>query len=433
MSTEETNGKGQQQDEANERTALIQSSSQSYSTQEQQQQQQQEEEILTSVVDVEAGVATSTLEQEERPIVSEMLMTKTVKKVIRQHRKAQVYISEQSSSSSSSKRVSSKTSSTTVTTPPPVALLQRRGSNTSSSSSSSSNSSSSSSSDEEGNQRVPIGNGHQRVRKRDQIKNALKSATQQWKDKHGWSSSLFLQQQQKDNNQQQQHGVDSSEEPLPPLPVTPLSLPPVEVDIYRVTGVASVCTLLAMAKKNDEKTQRLAISTLHHSIKATAHTRPMILRQVLLRPHLKGLCALEWAVENECHLFLADRLVQSVMHVSLFVSSHLSFPRSLYYRMHGGCMDLQMTGISKNQINTRMLYGVLIHGCLIILQDGLHHVIKHLLVWHVVSFIWHCIWLLLPMLIIKAPIMYTPLSTRTMSLSLQMLCFSSLAHWFILW
>lgn len=69
-----------------------------------------------------------------------------------------------------------------------------------------------------------------------------------------------------------------------------------------------------MAKKNDEKTQRLAISTLHHSIKATAHTRPMILRQVLLQPHLKGLCALEWAVENECHLFLADRLVQSVMH-----------------------------------------------------------------------------------------------------------------------
>ncbi|CDS10582.1 hypothetical protein LRAMOSA11068 [Lichtheimia ramosa] len=313
MSTEETNGKGQQQDEANERTALIQSSSQSYSTQEQQ-QQQQEEEILTSVVDVEAGVATSTLEQEERPIVSEMLMTKTVKKVIRQHRKAQVYISEQSSSSSSSKRVSSKTSTTTVTSPPPVALLQRRGSNTSSSSSSSCNSSSSSSSDEEGNQRVPIGNGHQRVRKRDQIKNALKSATQQWKDKHGWSSSLFLQQQHKDNNQQQQHGVDSSEEPLPPLPVTPLTLPPVEVDIYRVTGVASVCTLLAMAKKNDEKTQRLAISTLHHSIKATAHTRPMILRQVLLQPHLKGLCALEWAVENECHLFLADRLVQSVMH-----------------------------------------------------------------------------------------------------------------------
>ncbi|CDH49829.1 hypothetical protein RO3G_09591 [Lichtheimia corymbifera JMRC:FSU:9682] len=313
MSTEETNGKGQQHDDADERTALIQSSTQSYSTQEQQQQQQQEQEILTSVVDVEAGVGTSTVEQEERPMVSEVLMTKTVKKVIRQHRRAQVYISEQSSStSSSSKRVSKNTTTTTTTSP--VALLQRRGSNTSSSSSSSSDSSSSSSSDEEGNQRVPIGNGHQRVRKRDQIKNALKSATQQWKDKHGWSSSLFLQRQEGNNQQQQQHAVDSSEEPLPPLPVTPLTLPPVEVDIYRVTGVASVCTLLAMAKKSDEKTQRLAISTLHHSIKATAHTRPMILREVLLRPHLKGLCALEWAVENECHLFLSDRLVQSVMH-----------------------------------------------------------------------------------------------------------------------
>lgn len=334
MSTEETNGKGQQHDDADERTALIQSSTQSYSTQEQQQQQQQEQEILTSVVDVEAGVGTSTVEQEERPMVSEVLMTKTVKKVIRQHRRAQVYISEQSSStSSSSKRVSKNTTTTTNTSP--VALLQRRGSNTSSSSSSSSDSSSSSSSDEEGNQRVPIGNGHQRVRKRDQIKNALKSATQQWKDKHGWSSSLFLQRQGGNNQQQQQHAVDSSEEPLPPLPVTPLTLPPVEVDIYRVTGVASVCTLLAMAKKSDEKTQRLAISTLHHSIKATAHTRPMILREVLLRPHLKGLCALEWAVENECHLFLSDRLVQSVMHVSLipslfsfcFMYHHHPFPR----------------------------------------------------------------------------------------------------------
>lgn len=400
MSTEETNGKGQQHDDADERTALIQSSTQSYSTQEQ--QQQQEQEILTSVVDVEAGVGTSTVEQEERPIVSEVLMTKTVKKVIRQHRRAQVYISEQSSSTSSSSKRVSKNTTTTTTTTSPVALLQRRGSNTSSSSSSSSDSSSSSSSDEEGNQRVPIGNGHQqRVRKRDQIKNALKSATQQWKDKHGWSSSLFLQRQE-GNNQQQQHAVDSSEEPLPPLPVTPLTLPPVEVDIYRVTGVASVCTLLAMAKKSDEKTQRLAISTLHHSIKATAHTRPMILREVLLRPHLKGLCALEWAVENECHLFLADRLVQSVMHVSLLIpsllfhvsSSSSSIPTLNFYlsenRMHGGCMVLQMTGISKNRNNTRMLYGALTNGCLIISQDGHHHVTKHWQGWHVVSSIWLC-------------------------------------------
>ncbi|KAI9312222.1 hypothetical protein BX666DRAFT_1989810 [Dichotomocladium elegans] len=176
-----------------------------------------------------------------------------------------------------------------------------------------------------------------RRRKRDMIADALKSATEQWKEEHGWGSNHSL--------LNHLHGSSSkapvpvpvqvptdaeqpSDEPLPPLPVTPaveLSLPPLEHDVWRVAQYASVCTLIAMSttavttKKNgDAKFEKLAIATLEYGLKNSSDSQPSLLRQLLLRPWIDGRSAVEWAIINNCQLFLANARVQSVIEDSWY-------------------------------------------------------------------------------------------------------------------
>ncbi|KAI8138458.1 hypothetical protein BJV82DRAFT_523463 [Fennellomyces sp. T-0311] len=158
----------------------------------------------------------------------------------------------------------------------------------------------------------------QRIRKRDQIKNALRSATDQWKEKHGWSSSTTLLHQASSSSSPPKVPVEQGqdEEPLPPLPVNPaqrLTLPPIEHDVWQVAKHASVCTLLVMSKKED--TEKLALATLEYGMKASSGTT-LVLRELLLRPWIENRSALDWAIQNDCQIFLSDARVQAVINDS---------------------------------------------------------------------------------------------------------------------
>ncbi|KAI9490101.1 hypothetical protein BDB00DRAFT_931503 [Zychaea mexicana] len=291
---------------------------------------------LVAVVDIPQATS------EGAPVVPAYLLTKTVRKVIKQHYKAEAYIKIQQEQQI---RIQQQRQQQQVEHRPSVVLKKkrpgavRRGSNTSSSSSSDSDSSSSSSSDGETSKSTKS------LRKRDIIKNALRSATDQWKDEHGWSgstSSLIRQhtfhgssssssalptvpttehhkkqkeQETEDGDEEAQVPTPSAEtqQPLPPLPVNPaqrLTLPPIEHDVWQVAKHASVCALLAMTKRDN--TEKLALTTLEYGMKESSAT-PLVLRELLLRPWLDNRSALEWAVVNDCQVFLSNARVQSVV------------------------------------------------------------------------------------------------------------------------
>ncbi|KAG2222553.1 hypothetical protein INT45_002684 [Circinella minor] len=279
---------------------------------------------LVAVVDIPASSS------EGAPVVPSYLLTTTVRKVVKQHRKAELIIKVQEQQIRYAQRYPAPPTGNNkkITRP-------RRDSNTSSSSSSSS------SSDDD-----DTGKSTMSLRKRDIIKNALKSAKEQWKDEHGWSSSTSLLQQhphllhghhhggsssslsQKKKTEQQQHIQKNEEEeeeegqvpttttdtlPAGPLPINPaqrLTLPPLEQDIWKVAKHASVCTLIAMSKKDE--TEKLALTTLEYGMKASSGTS-LVLRELLLRPWLDNQSALEWAITNDCQIFLSDARVQSVV------------------------------------------------------------------------------------------------------------------------
>ncbi|KAI9249518.1 hypothetical protein BDA99DRAFT_445509 [Phascolomyces articulosus] len=156
------------------------------------------------------------------------------------------------------------------------------------------------------------------LRKRDIIKNALRTAKDQWKEEHGWSSSTSLLQHHPHLGHHKDAKVPTSsssgqQQPLGPLPINPaqrLTLPPIEQDIWKVAKHASVCALLAMSKKDD--TEKLALTTLEYGMKTSSGTS-LVLRELLLRPWLHNQSAIQWAITNDCQVFLSDARVQSVV------------------------------------------------------------------------------------------------------------------------
>lgn len=236
------------------------------------------------------------------PVVHVQLLTRTVKKVIKHHRKAEALVTirqqQQMASAAVGARQQNKSASKSDANGKRV------------SGDDGNSSSSSSSSDDE---RVATASVLSvRRRKRDQIKDALKHATGHWREKHGWhqSSSGTLVPPAADTGASQvgspEIPQDTSGEALSPLPtaaitmVPPLTVPPVEHDIWRIAKHASVCSILVLVKQTrtpaspypvaDEETQRLALAALDYGLKESKGSKAFVYRNALLRPWIDNRC-----------------------------------------------------------------------------------------------------------------------------------------------
>ncbi|KAI8349677.1 hypothetical protein BD560DRAFT_450213 [Blakeslea trispora] len=183
---------------------------------------------------------------------------------------------------------------------------------------SNSSSSSSSSSDEEDSPRHTlkkklsewsIHSSHQeggkRLRRRDLAVDALKLATDRWKEKHGWSNS------------QAEHTHVMENPSIEP------KLPSQAESIYKVAKNASVCAVLALLHERkvsgapletDVALQTLALSTLSFGLKVhDTSTSHVVLYEMMTTPWMNGKSALALAYENDSQVFLKDARVQLVI------------------------------------------------------------------------------------------------------------------------
>lgn len=278
-----------------ERTSLLghQSSSNSYVAQE------TEEEEVMAVVEIPTEQVSYTVE------LPPELLTKAVKKILREREKAEQWAAAQKES---------------APYPLPQIVPDTQGSNGKHVSASrprkdsTSTSSSSSSSDDDDN-----ASNTRRIRKRDLIAGAIRDVSEQWKREHGWtsSSSLFHHRHQAESTKSEPHHhhhkeqAKTQEEPaaapapiLPPLPVNPAArpiLPPAEHDVWRVAKTASVCTILAIAKQRVDKRgssdtskqekhvklQKLALATFEFGLRETGETQQAV-QEMLLKPWIQG-------------------------------------------------------------------------------------------------------------------------------------------------
>lgn len=283
----EGNGKGQ---DATERTGLLNSGSGNNYSGEQQQR------TLTAVVDIEAGAQVVTNNNEDQPRVPADLLVKTVRKTIRQHNKAKLYIEQQ-------KELAARLEAAQASQPPPPPQPQPQPQDSDSSS-------------DDSDEESVFGT---RRRKRDIIGSALRAATDQWKVEHGWGSSASLfHHNHKDKNHhhhlfhhhhENQGGsssslkkqptteqpsevdpVPSQQQPPPPAPIVIPTLPPLEHDIWNIARAGSVCALLALSKSKETNGswEKLALSTMEYGLKASASSQPLLLREFLVRPWVDG-------------------------------------------------------------------------------------------------------------------------------------------------
>ncbi|CAO3586426.1 unnamed protein product [Absidia cylindrospora] len=116
---------------------------------------------------------------------------------------------------------------------------------------------------------------------------------------------------------QQQHN-----QALPPLPLVQPHDDSVK-GVWDVAKNASVCAVLGLLSERrqgkisitsdaDATLQRLALSTLEHGVKQTS-AKEMIRQEMLFKPWLGDKSAIQWAIENDCTIFLNDEHVQSVI------------------------------------------------------------------------------------------------------------------------
>ncbi|KAG2213130.1 hypothetical protein INT47_011279 [Mucor saturninus] len=179
--------------------------------------------------------------------------------------------------------------------------------------------------------------GKKALRKRDYAVDALRFATDKWKEKHGWSTGS--------NN-------SSSASLLPaPSPTSPITTTVVETvqsngngigivqqrkkqefkaipssaqSVYDVAKNASVCAVLALlherrqssalSTETDVSLQSLALSTLNLGLKVQdTSASHVVLYEMLTNKWMHGKSALEWAVENNSQLILSDSRVQLVI------------------------------------------------------------------------------------------------------------------------
>ncbi|KAI8066688.1 hypothetical protein BC940DRAFT_302083 [Gongronella butleri] len=164
-------------------------------------------------------------------------------------------------------------------------------------------------------------------RKRDVLASSLKFATEKWMDNQGLkphelaTSAAAI--------QASTAAVSgSSTEGLGPLPLIQHDVQPNNVQqVWDVAKNASACAVLGLLSERrqgkmsltqqdgDATLQRLALSTLEHGIKQTS-AKDMLKEEMLLKPLLGKKSALQWAVENDCHIFLDDENVQSTIQQS---------------------------------------------------------------------------------------------------------------------
>ncbi|CAO3587778.1 unnamed protein product [Absidia cylindrospora] len=165
---------------------------------------------------------------------------------------------------------------------------------------------------------------HQKHKKREIIAGALRFATDQWKENQGPTDH--------DIHETATGGSPSSEQPLTSQLQGQhqlLSLPQVVLQDGSVTGVwdvaksASVCAVLGLLSEHrqgklssmadtDTILQRLALSTLEHGMNL-ASEKDSIRQEMLFKPWVGGKSGIQWAVDNDCSIFLEDERVQNAI------------------------------------------------------------------------------------------------------------------------
>ncbi|KAG0746574.1 hypothetical protein G6F57_007964 [Rhizopus arrhizus] len=169
------------------------------------------------------------------------------------------------------------------------------------------------------------------LRKRDFAIDALKFATDKWKEKHGWHSNQY---EALLHNSDTKVTVTTTQNTDQTINNTAIvegqktkeyrHLPSSAESIFGIAKNASVCAILALLherrQSNSHSTetdvffQSLALTTLSLGVKAkSTSTEQMILKEILVYKWLGDRSALEWAVENNSQLVLSDRRVQLVI------------------------------------------------------------------------------------------------------------------------
>ncbi|KAI8341495.1 hypothetical protein BC941DRAFT_417048 [Chlamydoabsidia padenii] len=157
-------------------------------------------------------------------------------------------------------------------------------------------------------------------RKRELIAGALHFATDQWRERQGLTNQAI----HEASGSSASYGAQVMP-PQPGLPPLPLVQPHEDSikGVWDVAKNASVCAVLGLLSERregkvsitadaDATLQRLALSTLEHGVKQTS-AKDMIRQEMLFKPWLGDKSAIQWAVENDCTIFLEDEHVQTVI------------------------------------------------------------------------------------------------------------------------
>ncbi|RCH86472.1 hypothetical protein CU098_008490, partial [Rhizopus stolonifer] len=166
------------------------------------------------------------------------------------------------------------------------------------------------------------------IRKRDLAVDALRLATDRWKEKHGWSTSHDT------------TSIFNSEHTTPHVITNTNSgttvvkkqendflrtkgIPSNAESIFKVAKNASVCAILALLHERklsgsfteaDVSLQALALSTLSLGLKAQEKSAShVVLYEMLTTKWVNEKSALDWAVENDSQIILNDARVQLVV------------------------------------------------------------------------------------------------------------------------
>ncbi|KAG1449228.1 hypothetical protein G6F55_010266 [Rhizopus delemar] len=169
------------------------------------------------------------------------------------------------------------------------------------------------------------------LRKRDFAIDALKFATDKWKERHGW---LPNQNEALLHNSDTKVTVTTTQNTDQAMNNTTVDegqktkeyqhLPSSAESIFGIAKNASVCAILALLHERRQSSslstetdvffQSLALTTLSLGVKAkSTSTEQMVLKEILVYKWLGGRSALEWAVENNSQLVLSDKRVQLVI------------------------------------------------------------------------------------------------------------------------
>lgn len=182
---------------------------------------------------------------------------------------------------------------------------------------------------EEGGQERQVTTKTRKSKKRDFITGALQFATDQWMENQGITNQVVHESINGGAGSSTSSGQpviplaqQQRQQGLPPLPLVQPHDDSVK-GVWDVAKNASVCAVLGLLSERrqgkisitsdaDATLQRLALSTLEHGVKQTS-AKEMIRQEMLFKPWLGDKSAIQWAIENDCSIFLEDEHVQSVI------------------------------------------------------------------------------------------------------------------------